>query len=286
MSKASILAKTVRVYLALFSAIAMFSVGIALPGWPQDDKTNAVISYTTTGDNVTVGEDAGNGLAMGDSDVANDGHLGESKTIKIGTRGTRAVFIAGISTSHMTSGTPVVVTSSGQLGILKSSVRDKLDIRAMGEASSGLMSLRPVTFRYEGDPIDTQQYGLIADEVEKVYPQLVTHGTDGKSETVAYHLLPVMLLNEVQKQSGELEQEVAQIAVLERQLWQSDAQIAALHERLRQRDSQMVAIRQQLDSSNQEVDAVKEKVAQVDALVRQLDALERWTDIGQNTLDR
>jgi hypothetical protein len=84
----------------------------------------------------------------------------------------------------------------------------------MGDASDKLMQLRPVSFRYKADPSNTQQYGLIAEEVEKVYPELVVNGADGNPETVAYHLLPAMLLNEVQKkdkQIAALQQELAAV---------------------------------------------------------------------------
>jgi endosialidase-like protein len=286
MSKADFLQETVRVYLVSFAITVVLSAGTALAGWAQDDiafGTNPVISATSCSDNVTIGRGAGDVLNPGDNniDIANNGIAGEANTIRIGTTGTHtAVFIAGISTTHLTSGVPVVVTGSGQLGILKSSARDKRDIRDMGEASSGLANLRPVTFHYEGDPIDTQQYGLIAEEVEKVYPELVTRGTDGKAETVAYHLLPVMLLNEVQRQFRQLAQKEAQIAGLERQLWLNDAQVAALFQQLRQRDSQLVAMHLQLDASKQEVDAVKQKVAQIDALAGRLGALERKASVS------
>jgi hypothetical protein len=286
MSKTGFLQATVRVYLVSFAMTAVLSAGTALVGRAQDDMafgTNPVISDTACSHNVTTDSGAGDGLTTGDTnmDIANNGIAGEANTIRIGTTGTHtAVFIAGITTTHLTSGAPVVVASSGQLGILKSSARDKRDIRDMGEASRGLANLRPVVFHYKGDPIDTQQYGLIAEEVEKVYPELVTRGTDGKAETVAYHLLPVMLLNEVQKQFRQLAQEEAQIAGLERQLWLNDAQVAALYQQLSERDSQMAAMHLQLDASKQEVDAVKQKVAQIDALAGRLGALERKASVS------
>ena len=95
-----------------------------------------------------------------------------------------------------------MVVNGDQLGILPSSARYKRDIREMGNASDKLMKLRPVTFRYKADATGTEQYGLIAEEVEKVYPELVVHGAGGKAQTVAYHVLPAMLLNELQKQAA------------------------------------------------------------------------------------
>jgi hypothetical protein len=95
------------------------------------------------------------------------------------------------------------------VGVLPSSPHYKRDIHDMGDmgdASDKLMKLRPVSFRYKADPTGTQQHGLIAEEVAKVYPELVVNGADGKTQTVAYHLLPAMLLNEMQKQAHQLAQ--------------------------------------------------------------------------------
>jgi trimeric autotransporter adhesin len=115
-------------------------------------------------------------------------------------------FIAGISGVNV-SGVPVVVSSTGQLGIAQSSRRFKEDIQDMGEVSSSLMRLRPVTYRYKqpfqdgSKPLD---FGLIAEEVAEVYPDLVARSQDGQIQTVMYQKLTPMLLNEVQKLKVEL----------------------------------------------------------------------------------
>ena len=90
----------------------------------------------------------------------------------------------------------------------------------MGEASSGLMHLRPVTFRYKkpyADGTKPVQYGLIAEEVAEVYPDLVARSADGQIETVKYQVLDSMLLNEVQHQQAEISSQKGQIRVLEQQ---------------------------------------------------------------------
>jgi hypothetical protein len=92
-------------------------------------------------------------------------------------------------------GTDVLVSSNGRLGIGLSSARYKDDIRDMGNASAALMKLRPVSFRYNNDPSRTAQYGLVAEEVERVYPELVTYRPDGKVQSVPYLELTAMLLN-------------------------------------------------------------------------------------------
>jgi hypothetical protein len=85
-----------------------------------------------------------------------------------------------------------------------SSARYKRDIRDMGSSGEALMKLRPVTFRYKNDPAGTLQYGIVAEEVAKIYPDLVSYGADGKIQTVRYLTLISMLLNELQKQAREI----------------------------------------------------------------------------------
>ena len=104
-------------------------------------------------------------------------------------------------------------------------LRFKLDIRNIGTASDALMKLRPVTFRYKHDPDAIKQYGLVAEEVERVYPELVTYGADGKVETVRYLALVSMLLNESQKQAE-------QITSLKAKTAQDKAQRASFEQRL------------------------------------------------------
>ena len=128
-----------------------------------------------------------------------------------------------------------MVASTGQLGCMSSSERYKRDVRDMGDASDKLMKLRPVTFLYQADQTDALQYGLIAEEVEEVYPELVVHDSDGKLETVAYHLLPAMLLNEVQKLGRQLEEKDKQIGVLHQQfvaIQEENVEMRALAARL------------------------------------------------------
>jgi uncharacterized coiled-coil protein SlyX len=106
----------------------------------------------------------------------------------------------------------------GKLGIVMSSARYKRDIHDMRAASSGLMKLRPVTFRYKNDLQRIRQYGLIAEEVARIYPELVTHGPDGQVETVNYLTLSAMLLNELQKQTRENQRQAEQIRELSAQV--------------------------------------------------------------------
>jgi hypothetical protein len=171
--------------------------------------------------NIGIGVEAGFYITTGSNniEIGNQGATADADTIRIGTEGTQtATYIAGIFNTTVTGGCTVVAASTGQLGCVTSSARYKRDVRDMGDSSDKLMKLRPVTFLYKADETGAQQYGLIAEEVEKVYPELVIHDADGKVATVAYHMLPAMLLNEVQKLARQLDQKDEQIATLQRQV--------------------------------------------------------------------
>jgi hypothetical protein len=201
---------------------------------------SALGGNTTGSFNIGIGSNAGGGLTTGDNniDIFDPGVAGEGNTIRIGTQGTQtATFIAGIfGGPKIKKGCDVVAASSGLLGCMKSSARYKRDIHDMGDASDKLMKLRPVTFQYKEDSEGTRQYGLIAEEVEKVYPELVVDDSDGKAETVEYQVLPAMLLNEVQKERREIERKTVQLAALNAQIAEMKAsmrrQNVAFEERL------------------------------------------------------
>jgi hypothetical protein len=135
----------------------------------------------------------------------------------------------------------VVVDSNGQLGTVSSSQRFKEDIEDMGDTSDGLMDLRPVTFRYKqpyqdgSKPID---YGLIAEEVAKIYPNLAVKGADGKIETVQYQKLTLMLLNELQKQNKKIEEQEDMIELQKEQIAKQEARLAAIESQLSAKGNQ------------------------------------------------
>jgi Chaperone of endosialidase len=166
---------------------------------------NALISNTKARLNIGLGFNAGSNIVAGSNniDIGGAGIADESNTIRIGTNGTqKKTVIAGISGTPVL-GADVTVNGNGQLGVLPSSARYKRDIHDMGGASASLMKLRPVTFRYKNDSSGTLQYGLVAEEVAHVYPELVTRGTDGKLQSVRYLELTSLLLNELQRQARE-----------------------------------------------------------------------------------
>ncbi len=183
---------------------------------------------------IMIGSKAGSQVTSGSSNII-IGNIGENTdmfTLRIGTLGSQQrAFIAGIRGATVTGGQAVVVDANGQLGVISSSRRYKQDIQPMGEASSPLMQLRPVTFHYkkaEADGSKPMQYGLIAEEVEQVMPGLVVYNKDGSPESVAYHLLPSLLLNEYQKQGRELTAAKNELAQTTARLEAMDAELAAL----------------------------------------------------------
>jgi len=191
---------------------------------------------TSSSNNVMVGYAAGqnNTNANGDIYIGSNGcpnaPCTENNTIRIGV-GQNQTFIAGISGANIGTGAAVFVNASGQLGTVQSSRRYKEDIRDMAQASSGLMKLRPVTYRYKqaypdgSKPVD---YGLIAEEVAEIYPDMVVRGLNGQIETVQYQKLAPMLLNELQKQNRQLEMQAETIRVQEEQNRKLEARLEAL----------------------------------------------------------
>jgi hypothetical protein len=171
---------------------------------------NTTLNYLTSGSgNIALGSYAGTQLTTGNNDIyiGNSGNgsgtVSESNVLRIGQYQT-AAFISGVygATTGTNDAIPVMVDSNGQLGTMSSSRRYKEDIHDMGDTSAGLLRLRPVTFRYRrryADGSEPIQYGLIAEEVAEVYPDLVVRDKEGQPETVQYWKLDVMLLNELQK---------------------------------------------------------------------------------------
>jgi O-acetylhomoserine/O-acetylserine sulfhydrylase-like pyridoxal-dependent enzyme len=125
-----------------------------------------------------------------------------------------ATFIAGIHGVTVAGGVGVIVGTNGQLGTTTSSARFKEAIKPMDKASEAILALKPVTFRYkhELDPEGIPQFGLVAEQVEKVNPDLVVRDSDGKVNTVRYEAVNAMLLNEFLKEHHKVEELEATVA--------------------------------------------------------------------------
>jgi hypothetical protein len=183
------------------------------------DGTNALWMNTTGNYNTALGYYAGSNLSTGsyNIDIGNNGVAGESGTIRIGTTGNQtATFIAGINGTPV-SGVAVVVDANGQLGTAASSERFKNQIKPMNKASEAIFDLKPVTFRYkhELDAKQLPQFGLVAEEVEKVDPDLVAHDATGEVYTVRYEAVNAMLLNEFLKEHRRVEELEAAVKQLQ-----------------------------------------------------------------------
>ena len=132
------------------------------------------------------------------------------------------------------SGSAVLINANGRVGIQASAARYKTDIAPLGTRSQGLFQLRPVTFRYTQDPQGERQYGLIAEEVAAVYPELVTRNAQGAVESVRYQEVIPLLLNELQHQQQQLATQEQEVTRQAQQLAALAAQNAALVARLAQ----------------------------------------------------
>ena len=197
------------------------------------DGAFALYSNISGSKNIAVGAFAGyytsgsNNIVIGNNGVAS-----ESNTIRIGMSDVHTnTFLAGVHGVNVTGGAAVYVTSAGHLGTVASSRRYKEDIQPMGDTSERLMDLQPVTFHYkQADEAGNKpiQYGLIAEDVESVMPELVVRNADGSAETVAYHVLPSLLLNEYQKQHQKLQETEVKLSALEAELDQMKQEMERL----------------------------------------------------------
>jgi len=187
------------------------------------DGANALQGNTTGNDNIAMGHLAGFNLTTGDNNIniGNEGVAAESNTIRIGTGGIHTVtFIAGIYNATVVKGVGVVVDSNGHLGTKGSSARFKDQIKPMDKASEAILALKPVTFHYKKalDPDATPQFGLVAEDVAKVNPDLVVRDEKGDIYTVRYDAVNAMLLNEFLKEHRKNEEQEATIARQQKQI--------------------------------------------------------------------
>jgi hypothetical protein len=206
------------------------AVGVGALGANQTGNVNTAIGFqallSNTGTaNIAVGFQAGENLTTGSNniDIGNHGLAGESTTIRIGDPDTfpgTVTYIAGISGQTASGGVPVYVNTNGKLGTLLSSERFKDEIKSMNKASEAIFALKPVTFRYkkELDPARTSQFGLVAEEVEKVNPDLVVCDKEGQPYTVRYEAVNAMLLNEFIKEHRKMLEQEATIGELKKEM--------------------------------------------------------------------
>jgi trimeric autotransporter adhesin len=215
----------------------------------------ALNNNTTGSSNTALGFNAGSTLTTGNNniDIGNIGVAGESKKIRIGTRGTHTnTYIAGISGVTVAGGVGVIIDTNGHLGTIVSSERFKQDIHNMDKASEAILALKPVTFRYkhELDPDGIPQFGLVAEQVEKVNPDLVARDAEGKVYTVRYEAVNAMLLNEFLKEHRKVEEQEATIA---QQRKDFQASITKLEATVARQEKRMEALTANLKEQGSEI---------------------------------
>ena len=230
---------------AAFSASALLNNTI---GGRNTAIARSALSLNTTGNfNIALGQGAGSRLTTGDSniDIGAFGFPGESTTIRIG-EGQTKTFIDGIRGATVVGGVPVVIDGSGQLGTIVSSKRFKKEIQPMEKASEAILALKPVTFLYKSDATNTPQFGLIAEEVAEVNPDLVVRDENGDIYTVRYDAVNAMLLNEFLKAHRKAQEQEATITELKKDFRATVAQLTA---RLDEQATQIQKARVQMEAS-------------------------------------
>jgi len=196
---------------------------------------SSALSNNTTGSaNIALGSAAGHDLTTGDHNIVIGNAntvAGESNTIRIGNSisQTRA-FIAGIRgvATDNNDAVPVLIDSDGQLGTVSSSRRYKNEIKAMAQASEVILALKPVTFHYNSDKTNRLEFGLIAEEVAEVNPDLVVRDKSGQIYTVRYEAVNAMLLNEFLKEHRKNKEQQSKIDRQEAKIARQEKQIEAL----------------------------------------------------------
>jgi hypothetical protein len=201
--------------------------------------------------NVALGFQAGFHVSFTDLNIhiANTGDANNSdlSTIRLGTTGEHSkTFIAGIRgvSTGVSNAVPVVIDSAGQLGTMSSSRRFKNEIKPMDQSSESILALEPVRFHYKSDATNTPHFGLIAEEVAQVDPNLVVDDADGEIYTVRYDAINEMLLNEFLKEHDKAERLKQQFQAT---VAQRKEQIQMLTARLNEQASQIQKVSAQLE---------------------------------------
>ena len=233
---------------ALLNTIGNFNTAIG---------QNALFNNTTGGANIALGVSAGSGVVTA------------SNVIAIGAAGadvSDSCFIGHIFGITSSGGTTVFIDGSGKLGTITSSRRFKEQIKSMEEASTALFELKPVIFRYNKDidPAGTSQFGLVAEEVEKVNPDLVVRDKEGKPYSVRYDQVNAMLLNEFLKEHERVEEQQEQITVLSSRIAAQEAIIArekkAFRDIIAQQDNKIRALIATVENHAAEIQKVSAQI--------------------------
>ena len=216
---------------------------------------DALVNNNGTG-NIALGYQAGHNLTTGSNniDIGAPGVAGDDATIRIGGPCFLGVcvqtsaFIAGVwGATTVGSAIPVLIDGNGQLGTISSSRRFKKEIKAMDQTSEAILALKPVTFHYKSDTKSTPQFGLIAEEVADVNPDLVVRDAKGEIYTVRYDAVNAMLLNEFLKEHRTVQELKSTVARQEAIITQQQKGMEAVIARLKEQDSKIQKVSDQLE---------------------------------------
>jgi len=226
----------------------------------------ALRNNTTGENNIALGANASANLTTGSNniDIGNAGIGGESDTIRIGTKDLhKSTFIAGIAGKTIRNGVGVIINASGQLGTIQSSARFKDQIKPMDKASEAILKLEPVTFRYkhELDPDGIPQFGLVAEQVEKVNPDLVAYDEQGKPYTVRYEAVNAMLLNEFLKEHRKIQEQAACITKQDGKITSLEATVAQQQSTNAEQQKQIQAVTANLREQAAQIQKVSARLA-------------------------
>jgi uncharacterized coiled-coil protein SlyX len=207
-----------------------------------------------------LGSRAGENLKVGSNniDIGNPGRSHEFFTIHIGNQQTNT-YVAGISGVTVAGGVGVIIDTEGHLGTMTSSERFKDEIKPMDKASEAILALRPVTFHYkhELDPEGIPQFGLVAEEVAKINPDLVARDEQGKPYTVRYEAVNAMLLNEFLKEHRTVQEQEATIAQLKSAVARQEATTAHQQKQIEALTATVQKVSAQLEVSKPAPQVVK-----------------------------
>jgi Chaperone of endosialidase len=218
------------------------------------DGFRALVNNTTGSFNIALGNGAGSGVSTAD-DVICIGAVGADVS--------HSCYIGNIFNQPSPSGLAVFVNSDGKLGTIMSSRRFKEDIKPMDKASEAILALQPVTFRYKKDfdPTGTAQFGLVAEDVAKVNPDLVVRDKEGKPYSVRYDQVNAMLLNEFLKERKKVEDQQETIAQLKSDATKQEAAGIELKSTVAQQQKAMETLTAQLKEQAAQIQRVSAQLA-------------------------
>ena len=215
----------------------------------------ALSNNSVGSNNIALGYKAGINLTTGSDNIhiGNVGLAGEAAALRIGTSGKQnATYVAGIYGATEPNGLTVIIGPDGHLGTIASSARFKQQIRPIDKASEAILALEPVIFRYKAelDPAGVPQFGLIAEQVEKVDPALVAHDSEGRVYSVRYEAVNAMLLNEFLKEHRKVEEEQVAIRELKATAAKQEARATQLQKQVEVLTATMQKVSERLNFSN------------------------------------